>query len=557
MKSTCTTCFTLLFLFALSLPCLGQGNTPCCSPAKTTPLGVTVPPGSYVPGELIVRFPISQNSLEKKKFEDEVEEAGGLVAEWSPSSIYARVTELDFTTCGIISGNGNPLGDQDGQGQEIDFNYIASTQSWTSSPLYSPTCEAPGDSEGTIEDNYSPTSKCSEEAQLVPPTGQHNVKIAIIDSGVKHASENEIVNTVSLQQTIIPGTCVGGGCQPIRENIQELSSAFNNHGRFIYKIISGWFRAKGLADQLSVHSYQVLNDELQCTVFQVIKAIELAAMEEVQVINLSVGFQLAECVIKDPAPKTGNTTPYRSLLYYVIKEVEKAGVIVINSAGNSCADLAATPQYPAADTDLPNLVVVGALNCESSGIACWSNYSDQHVDLFVLGEKVRIVEYGCHYRELYGTSFAAPIVTAKAAFHITNLEDYNPGGVLCPLKAQADALEGAIAIHGSVNALTNNGLCNNLINDEVENFEQPDVQAMELFRVAPNPFQNQLILSPAGDPINFQGTVTLLDSHGRTVLKNDLKGTQLKLELANLTPGVYFLHLLTKEGQSVRRVIKQ
>ncbi len=576
MKSTCTTCFTLLLFLASSLPCLSQiistdptitattttmsnnpvSCPPCDAPTtellnNTTLLGDLPVPGSYVPGELIVYFASAPDQVGRDKFENDVLVVGGLVEEWSPTHRFARVTDLDFTTCGIISGTGNPLNDiEDGGGQQYDFNYYAGTQSWVSNANDCNFFDEINDGSDPYL-AYSPTLNCSDEAKLLPPTGQSTVRVAIIDSGVKYASEDEIVNNVRHWQTIVPGTCTGDECDPVVNNITSYSNNFNLHGGYIYKLISGWFRAKGLEGLLSVHSYQILDNQLRCTVFQGIKAIEYATYEEkTDIINLSIGFQPAAC-LKEPRGKAVHNN--RSMLYYAIKNAGHEGVIVVSSAGNSGVDLKVSPQYPAADRGLDNLIVVGALNCESDARACWSNYSDLHVDLFAQGAKVKVIDGGCYFN-LYGTSFAAPIVAAKAAFHHT-LPTITPQKVLCSLRDQAD--EFCEAKYGFVNSFTSNGVCTAAEIDGTIIGDQTANPAIDIFNIAPNPFSNQLQLIPTLTENQFYGTASLIDARGNIVFQRELKGTKLILELGDITPGMYFLHVTTQNGKEVKRVMKQ
>lgn len=584
MKCTHTSCFTLLLLLVFGLPCLSQTDTISITPtdtfttvftsiaslcdgstgpANTTALGNPVAAGTYVPGELIVRFNEPQSDQAKKDYQEVLEELGPIyVAEWSPSSKFARVVGLDFTTCEIVDGTGNPLGAGDGRGDGYDFNHIAGTQSWISNN--DPTCILLNDDIDPYHDYY-PTRFCDDSDLLSPPTGGKRINVAIIDSGLRGASDSRSVNGVNQTQTIIPGDCAMGQCEPIRGNTQEYSNAFSLHGSYIYYLISGWFRAKGLQNSINIHSYQILDADLRCTVFQGIKAIELAALEDnIDVINLSIGFQPTVCN-KDPRPdtnpnpdvdsRTQTQAPYRSMLYFAIKDAGDEGVVVINSAGNNCADLTVSPQYPAADPHLDNLIVVGALECGSTTRPDWSNYSDQYVDLFTQGEAVRILQGGC-YQKLYGTSFAAPIVAAKAAFHGTNHEeDFDPASTLCDLRSQAYAFEGSI--YGAVKASANNGYCLSGDTPQIETTGLTANSTFGIFRAAPNPVRNGLKIIPTGDPGKFYGSATLLNSRGNTVLKQEVKGEELTLELNDLTAGIYFLYLVTEEGRAIRRIVKQ
>lgn len=93
--------------------------------------------------------------------------------------------------------------------------------------------------------------------------------------------------------------------------------------------------------------------------------------------------------------------------------MEESGLFFVCAAGNSRLDLGKKPIYPAAFS-LDNSISVGALN-EDMGLAYFSNYGDQAVDIAAWGRGI----YGCFpggtYGKLDGTSIAAGYVSAAAA----------------------------------------------------------------------------------------------------------------------------------------------
>lgn len=559
---------TLLFFTSFFSALSAQIESPCDAstvPETATPIGVDVPAGSYEPNELILSFAQPLTIAELETLKDELaDQYGGIVAEWSPSKKYARVKfkELELTTCEIIEliGVGKPLIDGLGEGQELDLNYIANTQGWVLNDGIDcqilPPHEFPEEEAPKRVQDYTPLDDCQGPDSILPPTGKSPVRVAIIDSGVRRALSTGTIDNVAHEQTIVTRDCeTVEGCRPIHPESEHLTEHVHLHGFYIFKIIANWFRSEGLEDQLTVHSYQVLNEDLTCTQFQVIKAIELASLEfEANLINLSITFEAARCEQPKSAAQVAQT---RTALHRVIGDVETSGVIVLAAAGNSCRDLSVTPEFPAAEQGLNNMVVVGATGCKSDGRASWSNYSSQHVDLLTLGERVKIKTGNCDYF-LFGTSFATPIVTAKAAFHITKQASYDYQDVLCKLRSQADPHEDAI--YGTVNKDTNSGYCTPKEIKGDQRFKVSDkmvAPAKGTLLVKPNPFGDEFTFELEGDLAGVGGQVTLLDFNGRLLLEQAYLGKRQTVVLTGLTPGLYLLRVVTDQGELIKRVVKR
>jgi hypothetical protein len=569
MRYAYTVLTTLLFFTSFCSAQSAQIESPCGAstiPGTATPIGVDVPAGSYEPNELILSFdqPLNDNELETLK-DELADQYGGIVAEWSPSKKYARVKfkDLELSTCEILEsiGEGKPLGGVEGQSQEVDLNYIGNTQGWVINDGIDcqriPPHDFPTDEITRSVQDYTPLDDCQGPDSILPSTGSSSVRVAIIDSGVRGALSTGTIDNVAHEQTIVTRDCeTEEGCRPIRPESEHLTEHVHLHGFYIFKIIANWFRNEGLEDQLTVHSYQVLNEDLTCTQFQVIKAIELASYEfKANLINLSITFEAAGC--EQPRSAAQQAAQTRTALHRVIRDVEASGVIVLAAAGNSCRDLSVTPEFPAAEQGLNNLVVVGATGCNSNERASWSNYSAQHVDLLTLGERVEIKTGTCKYF-LFGTSFATPIVAAKAAFHITKQASYDYQDVLCKLRSQADPHEDAI--YGTVNKDIGIGNCTPKEIKDDQHFKVSDKMAAPAkgtLLVKPNPFGDEFTFELGGDLAGEGGQVTLLDFNGRLLLEQAYVGGRQTVVLTGLTPGLYLLRVVTDRGELIKRVVKQ
>ncbi len=119
-----------------------------------------------------------------------------------------------------------------------------------------------------------------------------------------------------------------------------------------------------------------------------------------------------------------------------VREVEHAinsgRVLIVVAAGNSGDDLQNKPAWPAkygGGADRP-VITVGAVERDGTR-APFSNYSDEHVDIGALGCDVRTWNFDADARRFVekrasGTSFAAPAVTAVAAWLKHVLGEFTP-----------------------------------------------------------------------------------------------------------------------------------
>lgn len=130
------------------------------------------------------------------------------------------------------------------------------------------------------------------------------------------------------------------------------------------------------------------------------EAITYAANQGVEVINMSLGSDVPDQVIRD------------AIAYALGK-----GVIVIAAAGNS-GHLGSPAMYPAAWDEV---IAVGAMDPEGQNVAYFSNRGS-YLDIAAAGEDVPSTVPG-GYQYMSGTSMAAPFVAAAAAL----IDEKTPG----------------------------------------------------------------------------------------------------------------------------------
>ena len=151
-------------------------------------------------------------------------------------------------------------------------------------------------------------------------------------------------------------------------------------------------------------------------------AIRYAVDNGAQVVNMSFG-------------KAYST--HQKEVYDAIKYAESKGVLLVHAAGNDAADVDVTPNFPAVKfdfqtEDFKNVLTIGASTRVAKGdlAASFSNYGAKSVDVFAPGLEIYNTVPDNKYKELQGTSMAAPMVTGVAAF----LKAYFPNLTMFEIK---------------------------------------------------------------------------------------------------------------------------
>ncbi|MEM8485449.1 MAG: S8 family peptidase [Bacteroidota bacterium] len=186
----------------------------------------------------------------------------------------------------------------------------------------------------------------------------------------------------------------------------------SGHGTHIASTLGAKDDKKGMlgaAPNVKIHSLKVLTAEGRTDITTVTAAVDyvteqkLAHPDEAIIVNMSFGMDIG-------------TTAYNSLDEAVARSIE-AGVVYVVSAGNDGRD--ASTYSPA---HVEGVITVGAYN-EFDAFSSFSNYGAV-VDILAPGENILALSHLKHdvdHKEHVlnsGTSFAAPHVTATAAFYM-------------------------------------------------------------------------------------------------------------------------------------------
>ncbi len=207
---------------------------------------------------------------------------------------------------------------------------------------------------------------------------KRKIRIAVLDSGVDHANDIHLAETVSL----VPG----------EEGMSPLFMDGTGHGNSVAGLIAAEENGEGItgvAPGSEIYSYRVLDDDNCAPVSRVVEAIYMAIDRKVDIINMSFGMDT-----------------YSEALAQAVKDASDAGILVIAAAGNTGEK---GVQYPAA---LEDVMAVGSV--DKNGDVADSSSVGEEVEIVAPGELVRST--GVLGEEIVssGTSLAAPQVAGVA-----------------------------------------------------------------------------------------------------------------------------------------------
>ena len=206
------------------------------------------------------------------------------------------------------------------------------------------------------------------------PTLENDVKVMVVDWGVdlSHPFINDFIQTE------------GHTCDNFEQGILVLQDSLNpltdelDHGSHITGVIVNTVRAN---EHLSIVVAKLGDEERKGTLFGAICAMHHAEQENVDVINLSLGYR-------------GIVSP---ILMHYMNRLEAANILVVTSAGNDTINLDVQPEHqlyfpasiPYLTDSITNLVSVGAYGSRNDDIHL-SGYSNYGNKLHVLAPGNRI-----------------------------------------------------------------------------------------------------------------------------------------------------------------------
>ena len=155
----------------------------------------------------------------------------------------------------------------------------------------------------------------------------------------------------------------------------------------------------GINPYVSMIALKFLGSNGQGNLLDAIAAIDYCIENKVDIISASWG-------AKVPESAAGQ-------LIEAVKRAADAGIMFVAAAGNDGASNDNVGFYPA-NVLHPNVIAVAASD-SNDGKPQWSNYGSRYVDLAAPGDKIMSTLPSQKYRNLSGTSMAAPAVSGLAS----------------------------------------------------------------------------------------------------------------------------------------------
>ena len=243
------------------------------------------------------------------------------------------------------------------------------------------------------KDGNSPVRSATSRA-----TGK-GVRVGIIDTGIDYMHE-------ALGGGLGAGFKVAGGYDFVNNDSDPRDD--NGHGTHVAGIIAGSSTLlKGLAPDVTLFSYKVLDASGNGTTSAVLAAIEQAIKDSIDIINLSLG-------------TTGGDPD--DILSRAVDRTVEAGIVVVAAAGNESDYETITSPGVAREA-----LTVGAVDSKNSVASFSSKGPSARIygikpDIVAPGESIFSAKINGGYVSESGTSMAAPYVTAVAA----NLREMHP-----------------------------------------------------------------------------------------------------------------------------------
>jgi hypothetical protein len=368
-------------------------------------------------------------------------------------------------------------------------------------------------------------------------------KVVIMDSGVEY-------NCSTLSKRFDPE-------YPGYDFIKNIPEPYDNHGHgsHVAGIIHQVLTLNEIEDDRAVrfYAYKTHDQEGIGKVFNIIKGVDRAIQEQMQIINMSFSYY---------APLRGSNTLLSKPepLEIAINIAGTNGILVLAAAGNANQnnDREANKALPAS-FPCRNIISIASANCDKM-VSTFSNWGPFSVDLVAPGEKIKSLFTTCNKVAKTGTSQATAIVSGVAALLGTNFtinENFNYQRVKCAI---LNGVQGVPGLHNSV--LTSGGINGpgayaafytniNCANSSQDGNRVASTTRSGTLSIAPNPFVSTLqVRFQAENAENAR--LGIWDAQGRQVFAQDWQvepGMQeFSWEPVGQSPGIYTVRVLLNEA---------
>lgn len=237
--------------------------------------------------------------------------------------------------------------------------------------------------------------------------GSSDIVVAVVDSGIDYLHP-DLKNNIWRN----PGEVAGNGLDDdhngyvddimgwnfVSDNAAPRTTNTSYHGSHVAGIIGAATTGSGIngvAQKVKMMPLKFLGEGGVGRSSDAILALQYAIDKKVFAINNSWG-----------------SSNYSKALDDTIAQAEKAGILMIVSAGNNSKNNDTSNWYPAS-YDESNVISVASTNSKQK-LSGFSNYGSRTVHVAAPGENILSTITGGKYKTMSGTSMAAPVVTGMA-----------------------------------------------------------------------------------------------------------------------------------------------
>ncbi len=254
------------------------------------------------------------------------------------------------------------------------------------------------------------------------------ITLAILDTGI---DLNQLPNTGPFLYQLRPNEsgCVENGKRELSGwdfvNHDNNPHDDNGHGTIVTGIIKSGLSSN--TNDFEILPVKIFDHKGEGSYFTLLCGYKYATSKpSVSIINMSFGWYY----------KKG-----RLLNRYIS---ENDHILHVTSAGNDSINNDIEPHFPSSYRHAHS-AAIGSINANKTDIAEFSNYGTSNVDFLSLGDSVIFYDINGEKYIVFGTSYAAPFVTAKSTIQF--IDGYrNPLDILKQLHANATPLDPGIFV---------------------------------------------------------------------------------------------------------------
>ena len=382
-----------------------------------------------------------------------------------------------------------------------------------------------------------------DDLHLADFTGT-GMTVAVLDAGFPNVQTMSGFNRLNTNNGIL------GGYDFVDRNPDVYAYTGNAHGTWVLSDMAGYVQDQfvGTAPDAEYYLFRTENAASETPIEETlwVEAAERADSLGVDVINTSLGYTTFDNpnYSYTPAEMDGQT----AFITRGANFAAQKGMLLVNSAGNSGNS---SWQIVGAPADSPNVLSVGAVNASGNYASFSSQGSSaqptQKPDVVAQGQASYVIGTNDAIITLNGTSFSSPILAGGVVCLWQALPTLNNQQIMQLVRESASQYNSPDNFLGygipDLSLALANGL--SLVEFQNENTK---------LKVYPNPVSNLLYVEI---PSQYDtATVKLYDILGKKVLEKIVSSTQTKINVSNLSKGVYLAKIEANGLSITKKIIK-